>query len=321
MHDNEPLFMQKSSLSRPLLGLFLLILLGFNWGTGFSIARFATTNGVPPVGYSFWQSLGPAITIGSIALLRARSLKLNFSRAGFYFICGLTGIVIPNTTMYLAAPHLPAGIVAMIVNIVPIVAYPMALLAGLETFNWQRIGGILFALCGLVLIILPASSLPSAGMVPWALSTLITPVSFAACSIFVSRYRPADCDSLDLAAGMLAFSSLLLTPMVFFTHSFYGFHFPFTSPDWIVLLEIILSSIGYILYFQLIKVAGPVYFSMVDTIVVLTGLMWGYFIFGEHLNQWTASSVLMIVFALLLVTQQQRAATLSAIDAAHENNA
>ncbi len=27
------------------------------------------TNGVPPLGYSFWQSLGPAIIIGVLALL------------------------------------------------------------------------------------------------------------------------------------------------------------------------------------------------------------------------------------------------------------
>ena len=182
----------------------------------------------------------------------------------------------------------------------------MALLAGLEKFNWERIAGIFMALAGLMLIILPTSSLPSPDMMPWVLSTLITPLSFAFCSIYIARCRPADSDSLVLSAGMLIFSSAMLLPLVIMTDSFYLFHYPLTMPDWVVILEIVLSSIGYILFFQLIKVAGPVYYSLVDTIVVLTGLFWGRIIFDEHLNPWTLTAVFFIVMALLLVTRHQR---------------
>lgn len=289
-------------------GLLILIILGFVWGTGYSIARFAMINGVPPLGYSFWQSLGPAVIIGSIALYQNRQQVLTAARMRYYLICGLTGIVIPNTSMYFAAAHLPAGILAMIVNTVPVIAYPMALAARLEVFNWQRMAGIILAFCGLMLIILPKSSLPSEDMAPWVISTLITPLSFAFCSIYIARYRPPNSDTLSLTAGMLVFSSLLLIPLVFFSHSFYLFNMPLTTPDWVILLEIILSSIGYLLFFQLIKVAGPVFYSMVDTIVVITGVFWGYLIFGEKLNTWTATAVCLILAALLLVTRQQKTA-------------
>lgn len=295
-------------ITSPLTSLLILILLGTIWGTGYSIARFAMTNGVPPLGYSFWQSLGPAIIIGLITLIRNKTLTLSIDRARFYLICGLTGIVIPNTSMYYAASHLPASILAIIVNTVPIIAYPMALFAGLEKFNWQRMIGIMIAFSGLMLIILPKSSLPDPNMVPWVLSTLITPLSFAFCSIYISRYRPADSDTLTLTAGMLSFSSLLLIPLVILGHGFYSFHLPPTTPDWIVFLEIILSSIGYLLFFQLLKVAGPVYYSLVDTIVVLTGVFWGYVIFGEILNLWTGAAVSLILIALILVTKQQKTA-------------
>lgn len=311
----------QSRLPQPLLGLFILILLGFIWGTGYSIARYAMTNGVSPFGYSFWQSLGPAIIIGSIACLRNKvtSIKLSVSRMQYYLVCGLTGIVIPNTCMYFSASHLPAGVLAMIVNTVPIIAYPLALCAGLEKFNWQRMSGILLALFGLMLIILPKSSLPSPTLVPWALLTLLAPLSFAVCSIYIARHQPKNTDALVQSAGMLIFSSLLLIPMVFATNSFYLLHFPLTTPDAIIILEIILSSAGYILFFQLIKIAGPVYYSLVDTIVVLTGLFWGYIIFNEHLNQWTATAVFFILFALLLVTRQQKNAT-EALQIQHEKS-
>lgn len=291
-----------------MISFITLILLGFTWGTGYSIARFAMTNGVPPLGYSFWQSIGPAIIIGIIACLRGQQVKLTRSTTGFYLVTGLTGIVIPNTTMYIAAPHLPAGILAMIVNTVPIVAYPMALFARLETFNWQRMIGILIAFCALMLIIIPKSSLPSPDLAPWVLSTLITPISFAFCSIYITRYRPAGSDVLTLSSGMLLFSSLMLIPLVYHTSSFYWFNYPLTMPDWVIFLEIMLSSIGYILFFYLLKIAGPVFYSLVDTIVVLTGIFWGYIIFGEVLNKWTGMAVCLILIALLLVTRQQRIA-------------
>ena len=50
------------------------------------------------------------------------------------------------------------------------------------------------------------------------------------------------------------------------------------------------------------------FYSLVDTIVVLTGIFWGYMIFGEVLNRWTGMAVCLILIALLLVTRQQRQA-------------
>lgn len=297
-----------SNTSKPLLSFFTLVMLGMIWGTGYSIARFAMTNGVSPLGYSFWQSLGPAILIGLVCLFRTGKLPIQFKHTTFYLVSGLTGIVIPNTTMYFAASHLPASILAIIVNTVPIIAYPLALLTQLEKFHWQRFIGIGLALCGLLCIILPKSSLPSAEMIPWVLSTLITPLSFAICSIYIARYRPKAVDSLNLAAGMLAFSSLLLCPLILLSQGFYWFHYPLLNADWIVLMEIVLSSLGYILFFQLLKMAGPVYYSLVDTIVVMTGVFWGYMIFNEHLNIWTGAAVCLITLGLLLVTGYQRRA-------------
>jgi drug/metabolite transporter (DMT)-like permease len=289
--------------------LFLLLLLGFIWGTGYSIARFATTHGVPPMGYSFWQSLGPAILISLLVSATHREKnKTTVSHLRYYFICGLAGIVIPNTNMYFAAPHLPAGLLAVIVNIVPIVVYPMALLARVEKFDSLRLLGVAFAVTGLMFFTIPHASLPSTDTVPWILSTLITPLSFAFCAVYIARYRPANADSLSLSAGTLIAASLILMPFVIFTGNFYKLHLPFTTPDGVIVLEIILSSVGYILFFQLIKIAGPLYYSLIDTVVSMTGLFWGYVLFHERLNTFTSTGIILILLALLLVTKQQRAA-------------
>lgn len=292
--------------SKPLSAFLILLLLGIIWGTGYSIARYATTNGVSPLGYSFWQSLGPALLIGFLCLLRPQSrLKMSVPHLRYYLICGLTGIVIPNTNMYFAAPHLPAGLLAVIVNTVPIIAYPMALLAGSENFNFLRLSGVLSAVFGIMLIIIPTTSFPFPHMNMWALSALVTPLSFAFCSVYIARFKPTG-DSLSFAAGTLIASTLILLPLVLMNNSFYFFHIPLTLPDVVVLLEILLSSVGYILLFKLISMAGPVYYSLVDTIVALTGLFWGSILFHEQLNHWTLPAILFIFVGLILVTIYRR---------------
>src|SRR3989344_4451718 len=152
---------------------------------------------------SFWQPIRPAILISLLAFKNKSKTKLSTSHLRYYFICGLTGIVIPNTNMYFAAPHLPAGLLAVIVNTVPIVVYPMALLTRVEKFDSVRLLGVACAVTGLLFFIAPHASLPSSEMVPWILSTLITPLSFAFCAVYIARYRPADADSLSLSAGTL----------------------------------------------------------------------------------------------------------------------
>lgn len=266
------------------------------------------THSVPPLGYSFWQSVGPAILIGLLVTATHREQKkITVPHLRYYFICGLTGIVIPNTTMYFAAPHLPAGLLAVVVNTVPIIAYPMALFARVEKFDPLRLIGVLLALSGLMLFVLPKASLPSSDSVFWIVATLITPLSFAFCAVYISRFRPPDSDSLSLSAGTLIAASLILSPFVILSGNFYLLHFPLTAADGVIIIEIILSSAGYVLFFQLIKIAGPVYYSLVDTIVSLTGLFWGYLLFHEKLNTYTGAGVVLILLALILVTRQQRA--------------
>jgi drug/metabolite transporter (DMT)-like permease len=284
--------------------LFLLILLGCIWGTGYSIARFAMTNGVNALGYSFWQSIGPALVLSWIGLLtykQQRGIRLRDWR--YYFVCGMTGMAIPNTIMYFAAAHLPAGLLAVIVNTVPLIAYLMALYARVEIFSWRRLSAVMLGLAGIMLILIPTANL-QAGELVWVLTALLTPFSFAYCAVHVTRHQPLGTSSVATAAITLIFSTLVLTPLVVGTGSFYVLHWPLNLPDGVIVLEIFLSSLGYVLFYQLIRSAGPVYYSFVDAIVALTGLLWGWLLFSEKLTWLSTLGVTFIVLALILVNKR-----------------
>lgn len=271
------------------------------WGSGYVIAKYATEHGVPPLGYSFWQSFGPALLLVAMHQIKKPLVSL-LAHKRFYLICGFLGIAVPNSVMYFAAPHLPSGLLAVIVNTVPIMTYVLALLIKQEAFSIKRCLGVIIGMIGILLLMLPNVSLPEQDMLPWALCCLITPLSFASCALYIHRFQPADKSSLELSAGMLLSSAFMLFPVIFITNSLYVFNFPFNSADWIVILEIILSSIGYILFFLLIRMAGPVYYSLVGGVVCMTGLWWGYILYHETLTLINILAIFLILTAILLTS-------------------
>lgn len=280
--------------------LGLLIILGFIWGSGYSIARYAMTNGVPPLGYSFWQSLGPAILL---IVFGAKHLReyLNPAFFPYFFICGLLGIAIPNSNMYFTAAHLPAGLLALLVNTVPLFVYPMACLFKQEHFSWKRLFAVLIGFTGIVYLILPTHSLSSLSeildMNIWAWVTLISPFCFALCSVYIAS-RNKSMNIYAASMGMLLMSTLLLIPFVYFEQGFYSLMLPWDGPKWAVFLEIILSSVGYLLFFYLIRYAGSVYYSLTGGVVGITGIFWGYILFGETLNYNQIIAIFLILVAI-----------------------
>lgn len=284
-----------------LKAFILLISLGVIWGSGYVIAKYCVTHGVPPLGYSFWQSLGPAILLSIFLGISRRKFPFKISYFRYYVVCGIFGIAFPNSLMYFTAQYLPAGLLAVLVNVVPIITYPIALAFMQEKWSWKRISAVIIGFIGIMMLVLPHAHFSGTHIVSWSLLLLLTPLSFAFCSVFISAYRPIPSNALSLACGMLIVSSIILLPIVLYFHKFYSFHFPLQTTDWLVLLEILLSSIGYVIFFRLIKIAGPVYYSIVGGVVSITGLIWGKVIFGEvyHWPIYLAVALILAGIALL----------------------
>lgn len=282
--------------------LVLLLLLGITWGSGYVIARIATLNGIAPLAYSFWQSVGPAIFLTVLILVKRLSLPLTKQHVKYYLLCGLIGIALPNTNMYFAAPHLPSGLLAVIVNIAPILTYIFALAIKQERFSWLRLTGVVSGIAGILTVVLPKTNIPAIGDIPWVLVALASPILFAACAVYINAQRPENSDSLILSTGMLLSSVLFLLPSILLHHDFYLPQLPFRIGDWMIALEIVLSSFGYILMFELLKRAGAVFYSLVSGIVLLTGLAWGWIIYGETLNPTEICGIALILCAIILVS-------------------
>lgn len=285
------------------LSLIMLIALGFIWGSGYSLARYAMTHDVPTLGYSFWQSFGPAVLLNLFCLASGQIKYFTRKNIRYFFICGLVGIAIPNTNLYFVASHLPAGQLAVLVNTVPLLIYPMAILSRQEKPDILRFIALLLGVLGILAIIQPSLSLRMSHY--WQFIAMISPLTFALCAIYVGKKQPETLNSLQAASGMLLTSTLLLLPLVFQQNSFYSLALPWNLTQEVVILEILLSTAGYILFFLLIRHAGAVFYSLTNGVVAITGLFWGYLLFSEQPTTGQWASISAIIFAIFLLAWRQ----------------
>lgn len=283
----------------------LLIILGIDWASGYAIAGYCMTHGVNPYGYAFWQSFGPFVLLLLIQIVR-RDLWIEKSGAVYALLCGVFGIVIPNLLIYFAAQHIPSGLLTVLANISPIFTYPLALLFRDEKFSLLRMSLIAMGLCGVALIILPAQHdlLVELGN-GWLYVALLIPLSYAFSAVYLSRFHPGTGSVLNYALWMLMVSTLCVSILAVINRGYYELSFADTN-SLLIVVEIVLSTIGYVLLFFIMRMVGAVYYSLVNAVAAITGVVYGYFLFGQHFSLMTIVAIIIILIAILILTYTQR---------------
>ncbi len=292
----------------------ILLLLGVMWGGSFSLAKIARQGGVDPVALTFWQSAGGAAIVAAFGLASGRLGRLRLRHAGFYLGCGLLGIAIPSTAIYLAAAAVPAGVLSMLVTTAPILTYALALAIGLERKSPVRAAGIALGFAAVALIVLPKGGLPDPAAAPWVLVGLAAPVCYAGNNVFIARFRPAGAGSAALACGMLASAALITLPVMMARGAGYLPGPPWQAVDLAVFAIPVITGIAHIFLFALIRMAGPVFFSQVGYVVTLAGIVWGMVLFGERHGPWIWAALALMFAGLALVNLRRAAAAPSPSD-------
>jgi drug/metabolite transporter (DMT)-like permease len=289
----------------PLLPTAILVFLGSLWGFGFSLVKLATQHGVPPLAYVFWQSFGAGVALFAVTALRG-GLPAASSRLLLYcVVAGITGLALPNALGAIAVTVVPAGLMSVIISLSALMTAVMARAMRIESLDRQKLAGLLLGFAGVLLILLPRTSLPSPDMLRWVLLAMLVPLCYAASNVLMTRYRPAGIDSLALASGMLLCSAALLLPAVLVTGSWHPIWRTLGPGELANLAHMALTAAAYYLWFELLRLGGPTFSSQVGYVVTATGLGWGMYIFGERHSLWIWLAVLLIVAGVALVGRRR----------------
>lgn len=294
-----------------LLPVALLISVGVLFGLQFSINKIAVEAGVPPIGFTFWQSLGAGLALLVMAMFRGQLPMLSVLHLRTYGVSGALGIGVPISLLAYVAPQLPASVVTLVLMLSPPLTYLFSLLLRMESFRWLSLAGIFCGMAGVLLVVLPGTSLPEPGMVGWLLLAFLAPVCFACVNVYAGRFRPPAAPSLMLACGVLLASAVFLAPIMVATGQAYLFPGPELSGDLAVLGAVLLHAVFWVMFFEIVRLAGPVFFSQFNFIAVLAGIGWAILIFGDRPSVYIWGALVLLFAGLALIIWSMRRAQAS----------
>ncbi|MCP5085353.1 MAG: DMT family transporter [Rhodobacteraceae bacterium] len=284
-----------------MLYFIVLILLGAGWGITIPMTRVAVSTGYQQFGLIFWELLFSACVLLAITTFRRQRINLKARHFVLLLAITLSGTIVPNSFSYVAAAKLPAGIMAIIISLVPMFTLPMALVWRLERFEAFRFLGLLFGAGAIVLLIRPEASLPDAGSAVFVLFAVLAAACYGFEGNYVSRFG---LDGLGAVQALL-FASLLglalITPVVVLSGQWIDLNMHWRAPEWSLLGLSVFHACAYSGYVWLVGRAGSVFAAQVAYLVTLFGVFWSIVFLGEQYSGWVWAALALMMVGLFLV--------------------
>jgi drug/metabolite transporter (DMT)-like permease len=295
----------------------MLLSLTLMWGTSFLLTKIAV-GGLPPD-----LVVAGRLVVAATLLVPAAWMLATRPVAGarlwvFYVLIAVFGNVLPFSLISWGQTFIDSGLTGILMAVMPLATLGLAhfLVPG-EHLTRYRAAGFMLGFAGVVVLVGPdafADLANGQGHPLPMLAVLGGAISYAVSSI-LARLRPAS-DALFSAASTISLASLMMVPILFMTGDVAGAGGLRVVPDAphliaVALLGVFATAIATIVYFTLVKSAGPSFVSQLNYLIPLWAVGVGMLFLGEEPepNHFYA---LGLILCGILITQLERRGTPSA---------
>ena len=261
--------------------VFVLLVLGAGWGLTMPLTKIAVSTGYQHFGLLFWQLAIGVVVMTAVALPMGLRLPIGAAQVRVYAIIALIGSVLPNSASYQAAVHLPSGVMSILLSMIPIWAFPIALMLALDRFSWRRFAGLVAGLCAVLMIVLPESEMAGSIPVFWVVVGLVSGLFYAFEGNYVARWGTAGLGPVQVLWGASLVGMCIALPLALASGQWIDPRPPYGAPDIALLLSSVTHVLVYAGYVWLVGQAGPVFAVQVSFLVTLFGVLWARLILAE----------------------------------------
>ena len=293
-------------MSRNLGPMFALLIMGAGWGITLPLSKIAVSTGHQPLGLVFWQMVIGAVLLGAIVFVRGGRLALGRRQIALYLAIAFLGTILPNAASYRAAAHLPAGVMSIVIAMVPMFAFPIALALGQDRFSIARVVGLGLGLGGVALLVGPEASLPDRAMVAFIPLALIAPFFYGLEGNFVGKFGTAGLDPIEVLFGASVFGAVLSFPLALGFGHWLNPLGGFGAPESALVLSSIVHALVYAGYVWLVGRAGAVFAAQVSYLVTIFGVGWAMLILDEAYSGYIWGALGLMLLGMFLVQPRDR---------------
>ena len=278
-----------------------LVILGASWGLHFSYIKLAAESGLSYIGIAAVTTAGVTVLLVLTALIRRRLPVLDRAHLQFYFICALLAYVVPFLLELSSAAHLPASVLTLVVSSTPLFTVALAIAFRSDTISLRRLLGIVAGTASTALILVPAALGITGIPIFWVLVAFIVPLSYSADHIYIAKAWPQGSDSYQLGCGEALLALAMLAPAYLWHGVSADLDVPFGVGHIAMMVMVGFALIEIFLYFEILRIAGPIFTSQTNFVTVVSGVVWAMIIFDERPNEWLWLSAALLGIALLII--------------------
>lgn len=259
----------------------LLVVLSILWGGSFFFNKLTVTEWPPfavvqvRVGLAALALL-VAVRISGLSMAVGRSLWLAF------FGMGILNNLIPFSLFLWGQQQIASGLASILNATTPVFAVLVMHCFGNERATGLKLGGVLAGLIGVAILMGPDALGGLASNLAAQLACVLAAVSYAFSGLFGKRFRGLP--PLVAATGQLSASTLMMLPIVLVLHP--PWTLPVPSQQAVLAavgLALISTALAYILFFRIMRVAGPSNVMLVTFLIPVSAILLGVGLLGERL--------------------------------------
>ncbi len=291
------------------LPVIYLVLAAVSFGATFCLNKLAAEAGMPPLAYAFWQSALSGALLLAIAAARGHRVPRQPGALKVYLLVGALGLGLPAALLTFVAPHLPAGLVTLVLALSPPLTFLLAVAARLQAFRWLGLAGVALGFSGILVLVAPSSgALPSTDALGWFALCLIAPCLFATANVSAAVFQPPSADSVALAAGILFGAAAGVLPLAVAAGQLSWAPHGLGDAEIATGLSVRIYAFFTWLFLEIIRMAGPTFFAQFNYLAILAGLGWSWIVFLEPVQGAVWLALALMVAGIVVLSLSGRRA-------------
>ena len=279
-------------INKNVLSFILLFLLGLIWGSSFLFIKYSVISLEPLTAVLLRMSVA---SLCLFCYLKIEKIILPLKKKDIinYFVIAIIGNVLPFSLVSWAEISINSNIAGIIMGLMPITTVFLAyFFVKEEKINIYTFLGIFLGFLGLFFLLDIITN--KNGDLLSQVAVIISTISFAVGTIYIRKIP--NFNPLYILTGSTYFAFFILIPITFI------FNDPLnTSPTnqsiiFAIILGILNTAIGGLIFFKLIKLSGAAFTSTVNFITPFVAVIWGYIFLNESLS---LNQILGFIFILV----------------------
>jgi len=259
----------------------MLIALSVLWGGSFFFNKLTVAEWPPFAVVQVRVGLA-ALALLLVVRIAGQSMAVGRELWLAFFGMGILNNLIPFSLFLWGQQQIASGLASILNATTPIFAVLVMHCFGNEKATGPKLGGVLAGLVGVAILMGPDAISGLGSNLAAQIACILAAVSYAFSGLLGRRFRGVS--PLVAATGQLSASTLMMIPIVFVMHPPWTLPVPSqTAFLALVGLALISTALAYLLFFRIMRTAGPSNVMLVTFLIPVSAILLGSGLLGEDL--------------------------------------